>query len=97
MDVYIYIMGQDRILLRDLIEFEIEEDRHNAILRAWEDDHGDEEWIVVPRYFDDPDGYREAMRKIAERNKPGATRPTVRIQFNNGVLDGGRITWGCRA
>jgi len=115
MDVEIYILGQNSITLRDIVEINVggatvtpemtQEEMAEALLKArdaglevmmreWE-----EEWknmpppVLVPNYWTDPDGYREAMLELERRKAP---RKRQKIKFD-GPVKWRRVTWGGQA
>lgn len=65
-------------------------------LRAWDEDHGDDEIIVVPDYFEDPDGHREALEKLEKlrKAKDGEGTKEVQIQIPSDNVKFVGITWG---
>tara|TARA_S200002703_G_scaffold153655_1_gene155446 strand:+ start:379 stop:690 length:312 start_codon:yes stop_codon:yes gene_type:complete len=73
-----------------------EEEMTKGAIQAWDEDHAGDEFIVVPDYFQDPDGFREAMEKLERKRAAKDNEPQHRVEIEipskNLVAEG--ITWG---
>lgn len=78
-----------------------EQHRDQLWIQAWDQDHGDTPLIVVPDYYDDPQGHDESMQKLeqlrAANEDQGEEKKQIKIEIPSSNLIESRITWGGQA